>query len=904
MKRILAVALLLLGAASTAQAGVIQVNALVDGGPGCTLRRAVANLNAQGRPNLECAAADGNDAILLAAGTHKVNSTILITRTAAFEGQGATTIVDGQNLARMFMVEITVGNPVKEVAFRKMKMIRGTQGALASADARIAIEDVSFESNFAQFDGGAIVMWPNQYLFIKRASFTNNTATTAGGAISSRGVVWVEDSYFGENQGTEGGAIFIQRESGAPGIPGDAPEYYGADLRVVRSTFWRNRGNGAVGGTIKMDQASGGLGRNTIVESQVNGALGGGVFGSGPVRLVGNYIVANSGGACGDVNFTNANVVSDGGNLVGVQCGFTPGPRDSITGAQGATGATPALNGGTTKTLIPATGADPRQRATCAPGERDQRGQLRRTHCDAGSYESTPAVAPGPPQRIVAGAADGAAFVQVVTPVNNGGIDFVTYAVTCGAVTVTRSVTDQATYGVTVAPLVNGVQVACRATATTVAGTSGPSTPDVFVRPARAPDPPTIGTATVNGRSVTVSFTPPAFNGGSEITSYRAECGSFSAAGQASPLTLVGLPGGAHFRCVVRAQNMMGQSQPSAAANEVAIAELPPGNLDGAVGSDLVFQNADGRVAAWLMNGSVITATSNLFGAGTGWTVTHVTDLNDDGKDDILFRHTDGRVYAYLMNGLTVIGGKELLPAGSGWSVSHVAGPILVLRHTDGRAHLWYMFGTDIDGSASLLPAGSGWNVVGTGDVNGDGLADIVFMHNDGRGYIYLMQYIDIIGGAGFLSAGSGWTVTHIADFDGDGKDDLVFRHADGRAHLFLMNGTTFGAGLSILGAGTGWTVTHVGDLNGDGKADLVFRHADGRAHARLMNGTSVVNAGDLLPAASGWRVTQLVDLNGDGKKDLVFRHDNGSITVRLMNGLAIVGSANLIGAGGWSVVP
>jgi hypothetical protein len=341
----------------------------------------------------------------------------------------------------------------------------------------------------------------------------------------------------------------------------------------------------------------------------------------------------------------------------------------------------------------------------------------------------------------------------------------------------------------------------------------------------------------------------------------------------------------------------------------LAAAAIPP-DLNGDGKADLVFQNADGRIAAWLMNGTAIGATANLIGAGAGWSVTHLADLDGDGKTDILFRHTDGRAYAYRMNGLTVVGGGELLGAGIGWRITHAADlngdgkADLLLRHDDGRAHIWLMNGTALIGSATLLPAASGWTVVHTGDLNGDGKDDIVFMNADGRGYIYLMDGTTVTAGAEFLSPGSGWTVSHVADLDGDGKSDLLFRHGDGRAHVFLMNGTTFGASAQILGAGTGWSITHAGDLNGDGKDDLVFRNTDGRAHVRLMNGVSIVNAGDILPAASGWRVTQLHDLNGDGKKDLVFRNDNGSITVRLMNGLAILGSANLIGAGGWAVVP
>jgi probable HAF family extracellular repeat protein len=341
-----------------------------------------------------------------------------------------------------------------------------------------------------------------------------------------------------------------------------------------------------------------------------------------------------------------------------------------------------------------------------------------------------------------------------------------------------------------------------------------------------------------------------------------------------------------------------------------AVVRGVPGDLSGEGRVDLVLQNADGRVAAWLMDGTTTTASANLIGAGTGWMVTRVADVNGDGKSDILFTHADGRAYVYLMNGLTVTGGKELLGAGTGWSVTHTADlngdgrADFLLRHTDGRAHIWLMDGVSLSGSASLLPAGSGWNVVNSGDLNGDGKADLVFMHDDGRGYAYLMDGTTVTAGVGFLSPGSGWTVSHVADLDGDGKSDLVFRHTDGRAHLFLMNGTTFGAGASILGAGTGWSVTHVGDLNGDGKADLVFRHTDGRAHLRLMNGTTVANAGDILPAGSGWQVTQLYDLNGDGKKDLLFRRDDGSITARLMDGLAVLGSRNLVGPGAWSVVP
>ena len=144
-------------------------------------------------------------------------------------------------------------------------------------------------------------------------------------------------------------------------------------------------------------------------------------------------------------------------------------------------------------------------------------------------------------------------------------------------------------------------------------------------------------------------------------------------------------------------------------------------DLDADGRADILFQNSDGRIAAWTQDGTATTSSANLIGAGAGWSVTHTADLSGDGKADILFKHTDGRVYVYTMNGVAVTGGKELLGAGLGWSVSHTADlngdgkADLILRHADGRAHVWLMDGTTIIGGGSLLPAASGWDVVATG---------------------------------------------------------------------------------------------------------------------------------------------------------------------------------------------
>jgi hypothetical protein len=94
---------------------------------------------------------------------------------------------------------------------------------------------------------------------------------------------------------------------------------------------------------------------------------------------------------------------------------------------------------------------------------------------------------------------------------------------------------------------------------------------------ATAPGAPTIGTATPGNGSAAISFTPPANDGGANITSYSATCmpGGFSASSGASPITVGGLTNGAGYDCSVVAINAAGTSAPSAAVHVTPAGAAP-----------------------------------------------------------------------------------------------------------------------------------------------------------------------------------------------------------------------------------------------------------------------------------------------------------------------------------------
>ncbi|HUO50311.1 MAG TPA: fibronectin type III domain-containing protein [Candidatus Paceibacterota bacterium] len=93
----------------------------------------------------------------------------------------------------------------------------------------------------------------------------------------------------------------------------------------------------------------------------------------------------------------------------------------------------------------------------------------------------------------------------------------------------------------------------------------------VTYTPITVPGAPTIGTATAGDAQATVTFTAPASDGGSPITSYTVTSspGGITASGAASPLTVTGLTNGVSYTFTVKATNAVGTGAASAASNSV-----------------------------------------------------------------------------------------------------------------------------------------------------------------------------------------------------------------------------------------------------------------------------------------------------------------------------------------------
>ena len=219
--------------------------------------------------------------------------------------------------------------------------------------------------------------------------------------------------------------------------------------------------------------------------------------------------------------------------------------------------------------------------------------------------------------------------------------------------------------------------------------------------------------------------------------------------------------------------------------------------------------------------------------------------------------------------------------------------------------------GFTILGSSPLEEAGSS---VSIGDVNGDGLADVIvgapgtaFGYGYGYGIGDYSAYVifgrgsddfpiastvftaNLDPSAGLLtSVGEGYAVSYAGDFNGDGIGDfmvsapdygtneqgatyIVFGNAGGTPNSFIS--IEGGEAAGILGDRSGYSVAALGDVNGDGFDDVLISSPHAAGDGRWWSGVSYVVYGNAsganidlanFNASEGFRIIG-PELNGVG---------------------------------------
>ncbi len=232
--------------------------------------------------------------------------------------------------------------------------------------------------------------------------------------------------------------------------------------------------------------------------------------------------------------------------------------------------------------------------------------------------------------------------------------------------------------------------------------------------------------------------------------------------------------------------------------------------------------------------------------------------------------------------GATYAGG--LYSNGTVFRVDLPQSPKLWLQTDAGQLAAWKLTSAGGVAGANLMENTGAWMLKAAGDIDGDGVADLLFQDGSHNMAGWLMNLDMTKRSASYWSNTGVWDLKACADFEGTGRAQVLFQKPDGSLALWRLNPDgSYNSSLGLTTSGSAYVLRGAGDLDGDGKADLIFQNAAGNLAVWKHKADGTLTGG-VLPGAGTWVLRAVLDVDSDSIADLAWQAPDGNLAGWFMN--------------------
>lgn len=282
-------------------------------------------------------------------------------------------------------------------------------------------------------------------------------------------------------------------------------------------------------------------------------------------------------------------------------------------------------------------------------------------------------------------------------------------------------------------------------------------------------------------------------------------------------------------------------------------------------------------------------------------------DFDGDGKSDLLLGHDANEWLAYWkLNGPEAVGYSSVfqLPKATFATYKRIATEDF---NGDGRADVLLVpvgFGvapvfiwlTEGGGGFTQVPLetlAAGETIVGAGDVDGDGKADLLLSTASGMGYWIMDGGTVLRKASGLAIPADRPALVATGDFNGDHRVDLLWKPASTRSLVMSLGDGQAFTTVPVRDYAVGWEAWGAGDIDADGRSDILLVNPGARFFAYwTMDGATPVRYSQVFRLPGGAELPSrfgpvaVGDYNGDGRLDLVLsRQRDRSLVMWLGDG-------------------